>query len=132
MCFLILFEMKKFMLPVLVFASLLLSCSSVQKNSEKPKNVCVKLLQFQKDSLVISFEKFFAQDSTAIEVRKIPILDTLALCAYGIVAGDVDLVEKSVDAATDNLKMTFRVQLMYHYPNNDVTEIKKLQFDITR
>ena len=124
--------MKKVMLTVLVFASLLCGCSSVQKKSEKPNNVCVKLLQFKSDSLVIYFEKTYAQDSIAIEVRKIPISSTNALCAYGIVAEDMDLIKRQIDAAADSLKMTFRVQLMYHYPDEDLTETTKLRFDIAR
>ena len=124
--------MKKVMLKVLVLTSLLCGCSSVQKNSEKPNNVCVKLLQFKSDSLVIYFEKTYSQDSIALEVRKVPISNTNTLCAYGIVAEDMDLIKRQVDAAADSLKMTFRVQLMYQHPDEVLTETTRLRFDIAR
>ncbi len=120
------------MLKVLVLTSLLCGCSSVQKNSEKPNNVCVKLLQFKSDNLVIYFEKTYAQDSIALEVRKVPISNTNTLCAYGIVAEDMDLIKRQVDAAADSLKMTFRVQLMYQHPDEVLTETTRLRFDIAR
>ena len=107
-------------------------CSFVQKSSEKPNDVCVKLLQFKSDSLVIYFEKTYSQDSVAFEVRTVPISNTNALCAYGIVAEDMDLIKRQIDAAADSLKMTFRVQLMYHYPDKDLTETTKLRFDVAR
>lgn len=116
----------------LVFASLICGCTSVQKNSEKPKDVCVKLLQFKSDSLVIFFEKSYSQDSVAFEVRTVPISSTNALCAYGIVTEDMDWIQRRIDAAADSLKMTFRVQLMYHYPDKDLTETTRLRFDIAR
>lgn len=124
--------MKKVMLKVLVLTSLLCGCSSVQKNSEKPNNVCVKLLQFKSDSLVIYFEKTYSQDSIALEVRKVPISNTNTLCAYGIVAEDMDLIKRQIDAAADSLKMTFRVQLMYQHPDEVLTETTRLRFDIAR
>ena len=124
--------MKKVMLKVLVLTSLLCGCSSVQKNSEKPNNVCVKLLQFKSDSLVIYFEKTYSQDSITLEVRKVPISNTNTLCAYGIVAEDMDLIKRQVDAAADSLKMTFRVQLMYQHPDEVLTETTRLRFDIAR
>ncbi len=120
------------MLKVLVLTSLLCGCSSVQKNSEKPNNVCVKLLQFKSDSLVIYFEKTYSQDSIALEVRKVPISNTNTLCAYGIVAEDMDLIKRQIDAAADSLKMTFRVQLMYQHPDEVLTETTRLRFDIAR
>ena len=124
--------MKKVMLKVLVLTSLLCGCSSVQKKSEKPNNVCVKLLQFKSDSLVIYFEKTYSQDSIALEVRKVPISNTNTLCAYGIVAEDMDLIKRQIDAAADSLKMTFRVQLMYQHPDEVLTETTRLRFDIAR
>ena len=133
MFYLILFEMKKFVLwPVMALACLFCGCSNVSKNNVKPYDVSVQKLQFKSDSLVIYFEKSYRPDSSAFEIRTVPISNIRALCAYGIVAEENDLIQQYIDAQADRLKMTFRVELIYHYIDADLTETTKLRFDIAR
>lgn len=116
----------------MALACLCCGCSHVSNNNVKPYDVCVKMLEFESDSLVIYFEKTYPADSNAIEIRKVPISNTRALCAYGIVAEENDLVQQYIDAQADSLKMTFRVELIYHFADAELAETKKLRFDIAR
>lgn len=124
------FEMKKVLIGC-AFLGILggsVACFPSQRTSDKPCHITLDRIGFGHDSLEIYFYKDFRNGTKSLEVRKVPISDVQTFCGYGIVAEEVNLSQRVIDAAADTLKVTFRVEVMY--ADQDMSEITPLKFDL--